>query len=97
MRPAGGPSRRYEQNVSGWLIVQSPATKTWLRGTPAEHWGLGSQVIAKLGGRKLVLDAAGRAALERDPPLVKIGYDAWVPPEPGVLGWFDFREAIATR
>ena len=29
MRPAGGPSRRYEQNVSGWLVVQSPATKTW--------------------------------------------------------------------
>ena len=66
----------------------------WLQGTPAEHWGLGSQVIAKLGGRKLVLDAAGRAALERNPPLVKLGYDAWVPPEPGILGWFDFRAAI---
>jgi hypothetical protein len=24
----------------------------WLQGSPAEHWGLGSQVIAKLGGRK---------------------------------------------
>jgi hypothetical protein len=66
----------------------------WLHGTPAEHWGLGSQVIAKLGGRKLILDAAGRAALERNPPLVKLGFDAWVPPEPGVLGWFDFRPAI---
>jgi len=66
----------------------------WLQGSPAEHWGLGSQVIAKLGGRKLVLDVAGRAALERNPPLVKLGYDAWVPPEPGILGWFDFRAAI---
>jgi hypothetical protein len=69
----------------------------WLQGSPAEHWGLGSQVIAKLGGRKLVLDFAGRAALERKPPLVKLGYDAWVPPEPGVLGWFDFREAVRPR
>ena len=66
----------------------------WLEGSPAEHWGLGSQVIAKLGGRKLVLDESGRAALERKPPLVKIGYDAWVPPEPGILGWFDFRSTI---
>jgi hypothetical protein len=66
----------------------------WLQGSPADHWGLGSQVIAKLGGRKLVLDAAGRAALDRHPPLVKLGYDAWVTPEPGILGWFDFREAI---
>ncbi len=66
----------------------------WVRGGPAEHWGLGSQVIAKLGGRKLVLDAVGREALRRDPPLVQIGYDAWVPTEPGVIGWFDFREAV---
>ena len=66
----------------------------WVRGGPAEHWGLGSQVIAKLGGRKLVLDAGGRDALRSDPPLVQIGYDAWVPPEPGVIGWFDFREAV---
>ena len=66
----------------------------WVRGGPADHWGLGPQVIAKLGGRKLVLDAAGREALRRDPPLVQIGYDAWVPPEPGVIGWFDFREAV---
>ena len=66
----------------------------WVRGGPAEHWGLGPQVIAKFGGRKLVLSEAARAALRRDPPLVELGFDAWVPPEPGVLGWFDFREAI---
>ena len=66
----------------------------WVRGGPAEHWGLGPQVIAKLGGRKLVLDAAGREGLLRIPPLIEIGYDAWVPPEPGVIGWFDFREAV---
>ena len=66
----------------------------WTRGGPADHWGLGPQVIAKLGGRKLVLGEAAREALRGDPPKVEIGYDAWVSPEPGVMGWFDFREAV---
>lgn len=66
----------------------------WAKGGPADHWGLGSQVIAKLGGRKLVLRENAREALRRDPPKVEIGYDAWVPPEPGVIGWFDFRSAL---
>ena len=68
----------------------------WTRGGPADHWGLGPQVIAKLGGRKLVLGEEAREALRRDPPTVELGYDAWVSPEPGVLGWFDFREAVST-
>lgn len=66
----------------------------WTRGGPADHWGLGPQVIAKLGGRKLVLGEKAREALRRDPPMVEMGYDAWVLPEPGVLGWFDFRETV---
>jgi hypothetical protein len=67
---------------------------TWIRGTPLDHWALGSQVIAKLGGQKLVLDAAARAAIEEKPPRVQIGYDAWVAPAPGPLGYFDFRPAL---
>jgi hypothetical protein len=35
MRPAAGPSRRYEHNVSGWLAVHSSATKIRSAGTPA--------------------------------------------------------------
>ena len=66
----------------------------WTRGGPADHWGLGPQVIAKLGGRKLVLGEKAREAVHRDPPLVELGYDAWVSPEPGVLGWFDFRDTL---
>ena len=66
----------------------------WTRGGPADHWGLGPQVIAKLGGRKLVLGEKARAALHETPPRVEIGFDAWVLPEPGVLGWFDFRETV---
>ncbi len=66
----------------------------WTRGGPAEHWGLGPQVIAKLGGRKLVLGLGAREALRSDPPKVELGYDAWVPPEPGILGWFDFRDTV---
>ena len=66
----------------------------WTRGGPADHWGLGPQVIAKLGGRKLVLGEKAREALRRDPPMVEIGYDAWVSTEPGTLGWFDFRETV---
>ena len=69
----------------------------WTRGGPADHWGLGPQVIAKLGGRKLVLGETAREALRGDPPRVELGYDAWVPPEPGVLGWFDFREAVRAQ
>ncbi|MEA3187568.1 MAG: hypothetical protein QOD99_1398 [Chthoniobacter sp.] len=67
---------------------------SWMRGGPGDHWGLGAQVIASLGGRKLVLDQAGRAAIGREPPLVALGYDAWIAETPGVLGWFDFRETI---
>ena len=69
----------------------------WTRGGPADHWGLGPQVTAKLGGRKLVLGEAARAALRETPPRVEIGYDAWVSPEPGVMGWFDFRETIRVQ
>ena len=69
----------------------------WTRGGPADHWGLGPQVIAKLGGRKLVLGEAARAALRHDPPMVELGYDAWVPPEPGALGWFDFRKTVRAQ
>ena len=67
---------------------------TWIRGTPLDHWALGSQVIALLGGQKLVLDAAARAALREDPPRVQIGYGAFVGPAPGPLGYFDFRAAL---
>lgn len=65
-----------------------------LERTPLGHWGLGSQVIAKLGGRKLVLDSRGRAALFHEPPWVVVGYDAPVVAEPGPLGWFEFRETV---
>lgn len=66
----------------------------WARGTPLDHWALGSQVIARLGGRKLVLDAKGRAAFFQDPPQVMLGYDAPVELKPGAIGWFDFRETV---
>ena len=66
----------------------------WTHGGPADHWGLGPQVTANLGGRKLVLGEKARAALRETPPRVELGYDAWVSPEPGVIGWFDFREAL---
>lgn len=80
-----------EADPRGVVAVEDFA---WLNGGPAEHWGLGAQVIAKLGGRKLVVRPAAREALRREPPLVDLGYDAWVPPEPGALGWFDFRAAL---
>jgi len=67
---------------------------TALQGTPLDHWGLGPQIIARLGGRKLLLDENGRNALMSDPPQVTVGYDALVSPEPGPLGWFDFHDVV---
>lgn len=65
-----------------------------LRGTPLDHWGLGPQIIARFGGRKLILNAKSRAVILENPPRVEVGYDALVAETPGPLGWFEFREAV---
>lgn len=67
---------------------------TELRDSIMDHWGLGAQVIARSGGRKLVLDEAGRKALLEVPPRVTLGINKLAPIQPGATGWFDFSEAV---